>query len=149
MPGLPDASVSLAHTEGAVVAGVGWHPVGVDIETVRSRVDVGTQAAVLTETELRRVLAAPDPDRAFLRSWTLKECLVKIGAATLDTASEVELGLRSGGEQATAERPAVTRYGALHLVDWFDGDLDAVVAAAGAEPPEVAPFPLHQPAAAE
>lgn len=142
LPSLPSAHVSLAHTRGAVVAGVGWTPVGVDIETVRPGVDEGTGArsVVLTGAEVGRVRSAVDPPRAFLRHWTLKECLVKLGMATLDTASEIEIDPRT--ERRTAEGRTASRYGPLHLLDWFDGTLDAVVAAAGARAPVVAAVPF-------
>ena len=138
--GLPSAHVSLAHTRGAVVVGVGDRPLGVDIETVGAVGDVAgvTSSLLLSAAEVRRVRSAPDPARAFLRHWTLKECLVKVGVTTLDTAAEVEID--AGGVDA-AEGWAVTRHGPLHLVDWFDGSLDAVVAVAGSVLPRRTSFP--------
>ncbi|MGY1617069.1 4'-phosphopantetheinyl transferase family protein [Geodermatophilus sp. SYSU D00691] len=140
LSGLPAVHVSLAHTRGAVVTGAGRQPVGVDIEAVRPR--DGLEAAglplALTEAEVIRVRSAPDPAREFLRHWVLKECLVKVGVATLDSARDIEIDprtMRVGPDGRTR-----TRHGQLHLVDWFDGTLDAVVAAAGAALPVVGSF---------
>lgn len=135
---LPAVHISLAHTRGAVVGGVGRRPVGVDIEAGRSPVDLGDAALsfALAGAEIDRVRLAPNPVRSFLRHWTLKECLVKLGAATLDTASGIDLAL---AEQAAGGRTVKTFRG-LHLVDWFDEALDAVVAVASAERPEIASF---------
>lgn len=142
LPGLPAAHVSLAHTRGAVAAGVGWHPVGVDIETTSGgrEIGLGTRSSVLTATERVRVASAPDPTMAFLRHWTVKECLVKVGVATLDTLAEVDVGAVTG--RRTSGARSVSRYGRLHLTDWFDEQLDAMVAAVGVGPPEIVPFPL-------
>ena len=81
------------------------------------------------------VRAAKDPSIAFLRIWVRKECLVKVGAVTLDGLSRVEL-------DPTTERKAEAgrtrgRFGPLHLVDWFDPTLAVAVAAAAHEPPVV------------
>jgi 4'-phosphopantetheinyl transferase len=142
--GLPSAHVSLAHTRGAVVVGVADRPLGVDIETVGAVRDIAGPASslLLSGAEIRRVRSAPDPARAFLRHWTLKECLVKVGVTTLDTAAEV--GIDPGTVEA-ADNWTVSRHGPLHLVDWFDESLDAVVAVAGSAPPRRASFPMAGP----
>jgi 4'-phosphopantetheinyl transferase len=142
VPSVPATHVSLAHSRGAVAVGVGWSPVGVDIEPARPRGVIGAapMSVVLTDRETRRSQSTADPAREFLRHWTLKECLVKMGVATLDTASWIEIDTAS--EQRTAEGRTASRHGQLHLVDWFDDSLDAVVAAAAAEPPVVASFPF-------
>ncbi|MBY3555726.1 4'-phosphopantetheinyl transferase superfamily protein [Modestobacter lapidis] len=144
LPGAPAVHISLAYIRGAVVAGVGRHPVGVDIEAVRSA-DAGAAALsfALTGAEVCRVRSAPDPARMFLRLWTRKECLVKVGVLTLDTASQVELDPAT--EQPTAEGRTLSRHGPLHLLDWFDEALDAVVAAAGSASPFLASFPVPEP----
>ena len=139
--GLPDLHVSLAHTRGAVVAGADWRPVGVDVESARAR---GTSPAVMTyalsPAEIDRVRSARDRSAAFLRHWTRKESLVKVGAVTLDRLSTIDLdpgSERDGGAGRTS-----ARFGSLYLLDWFDAELDAVIAAAGWSPPVVGSFPL-------
>ena len=142
LAGMSSVHVSLAHTRGAVVAGVDWHPIGVDIEGLRFDVDLRDAAlrVGLTDAEMRRVRSAADPSRAFLRQWTRKECLVKIGVATLDTLPRVEID--PGTEERTADGRTTSRYGRLHLIDWVDGPLDAVVAAVGSGPPVVTAVPF-------
>jgi 4'-phosphopantetheinyl transferase len=114
----------------------------VDIEStsVEMEIGLGTRSAVLTATELRRVTSASDPTKAFLRHWTVKECLVKVGAATLDTMAEVDVGAET--DRRTAGGRAASRYGQLYLMDWFDEQLDAMVAVVGSRPPEIVPFAL-------
>ncbi|WP_324276432.1 4'-phosphopantetheinyl transferase superfamily protein [Blastococcus brunescens] len=84
--------MSLAHTRGAVAAGADRQPIGVDVE--RSPVgdlDPALLSLTLTPAETTRLRSADDPPAAFLRSWVRKECLVKVGAVTLDELSRVEL----------------------------------------------------------
>ncbi len=134
--GLPGLHVSLAHTRGAVVAGADRRPIGVDVERVRT---TGLDPAVLTYTltvaESAHVRAAGDPSGAFLRHWVRKECLVKVGAVTLDELSRVELDPTT--ERNAEEGRTRSRFGLLHLVDWFDPTLGVAVAAAAHEPPVV------------
>ncbi len=136
MAGLSGVHVSLAHTRGAVAAGAGWRPVGVDVEMIPAcDIEVASSSIVLSAAELGRVRSAGDPSTAFLRQWVRKECLVKMGLATLDTLRGVEIP--PGVEEAETRRTA-SRYGPVHLVDWVDQGMNAVVAAAGFEPPMLA-----------
>jgi 4'-phosphopantetheinyl transferase len=138
--GLPDLHVSLAHTRGAVVAGAAWRPVGVDVERARVRgPGPADMTYVLSATEIGRVRSAEDPSAAFLRHWVRKECLVKIGACTLDQLSAIEIDARS--ERDVGEGRTVTRFGSLYLTDWLDRGLDAVIAVAGERPPVVGTLP--------
>ncbi len=138
--GLPDLHISLAHSRGAVVAGADRHPVGVDVEGLRPRdLDAAVMSFTLTPAEIGRVRSARDPSTAFLRHWARKECLVKIGAATLDGLSRIEVDPRT--ERDAGGGRTVGRFGALHVADWVDGALDVVVAAAGSGPPVVESFP--------
>ncbi|WNV76037.1 4'-phosphopantetheinyl transferase superfamily protein [Geodermatophilus sp. DSM 44513] len=135
--GLPDLHVSLAHTRGAVVAGADSRPVGVDVEEARpGPPDPALLAAALTAAEAAEVRAAADPSAALLRSWVRKECLVKVGALTLDGLSQVALD--PAADRAAEDGRRRGRFGPLHLVDWSDPALGAAVAAAGHAPPVVA-----------
>ncbi|MGY1914928.1 4'-phosphopantetheinyl transferase family protein [Blastococcus sp. SYSU DS0973] len=139
--GLPDLHVSLAHTRGAVAAGADRRPIGVDVEGANTY--DATPAAMdyaLTSAELARVRSAEDPPTAFLRHWVRKECLVKVGVVSLDGLTRVELDPateRNAGGGRTS-----SRFGSLHLLDWFDRSLGVAIAAAAAEPPAVAAFPV-------
>ena len=134
--GLPELHVSLAHTRGAVVAGADRRPIGVDVEGARTRdLDPAVLAHTLTAAETARVRSASDPPFAFLRHWVRKECLVKLGVVTLDELSRVELDPTT--EQDVEEGRTRSRFGPLHLLDWFDPTLDVAVAAAAHGPPVV------------
>ncbi|MGY1683659.1 4'-phosphopantetheinyl transferase family protein [Geodermatophilus sp. SYSU D01176] len=134
--GLPELHVSLAHTRGAVVAGADRQPIGVDVERARTRdLAPAVLAHTLTAAEAARVRSASDPPLAFLRHWVRKECLVKLGVVTLDALSRVELDLAT--EQDVDEGRTRSRFGPLHLLDWFDPTLDVAVAAAAHRPPVV------------
>jgi 4'-phosphopantetheinyl transferase len=131
--------VSLGHARGVVVASAHTEPVGVDVERATSGADAPADRSVaLTSAESRRVGDAADPAREFLHHWVLKESLVKIGVATLDTLAGIEV--RAGAVRHAADGRTVSRRGALHLVDWFDEELDAVLGAAAHRPPLVRPF---------
>ncbi len=128
--------VSLAHTRGAVVAGADRRPIGVDVEGARTRdLDPALLAHTLTPAEAARVRSASDPPSAFLRHWVRKECLVKLGVVTLDELSHVELDPTT--EQDVEGGRTRSRFGSLHLLDWFDPTLDVAVAAAAHAPPVV------------
>jgi 4'-phosphopantetheinyl transferase len=127
--GLPELHVSLSHTRGAVVAGADRRPIGVDVEGLRTTdLDPAVLAATLTAAEAARVRSASDPPLAFLSHWVRKECLVKVGVATLDELSRVELDPTT--EQDGERGRTHSRFGSLHLVDWFDPALGVAVAAA-------------------
>lgn len=74
--GRPDVHFSIAHCRRAVAVLVAGQPVGVDVETVRSR-DASVAARCFDASERARIDAAIDPDREFFRYWTLKESYVK------------------------------------------------------------------------
>ena len=136
--GMPDLHVSLVHTRGAVVAGADRGPIGVDVERARSGVlDPAVLGFSLTAAETTRVRSAHDPSAAFLRHWVRKECLVKVGAVTLDELPRVELDPTT--EQDVGEGRTRSRFGPLHLLDWFDPTLGVAVAAAASGPPVAGP----------
>lgn len=136
----PRLYASLAHTKGYVIAAASVAAVGVDAERADRRfglVEVAGQ--VLSPTELSAVRADPDPDGAALRLWVRKECLVKLGVATLDTVRTVD-----------TPAPPVPTAAALHrtawrghtVLEWLaareEADRDATVALAAvcARPPD-------------
>ena len=133
--GMPSVHVSLAHARGVVVASAGRRPVAVDVERLGPGVvEPASSRVVLTAREVGRLRGARNPSTAFLRTWVRKECLVKLGLVSLDGLGRTELD-----PEVEVDRPAraVSRFGAVHLLDWVDEDLDAVVGAAGYEPPRV------------
>lgn len=126
--GEPDLYVSWSHTQGYVAAVAAGMPVGVDVERDRrTGIEPSLYASVLTEAEARIVRAAVRPEMAFLRQWVRKECLVKLGRATLDDMGRLEL---EAAPLRPEPRPSWREWspGLLGL-DWADAGNDAVGAA--------------------
>ncbi|WP_347060713.1 4'-phosphopantetheinyl transferase superfamily protein [Blastococcus sp. HT6-30] len=134
---LPGVHVSLSRTRHGVAAAAGWDAVAVDVESVSGDV-LAAMPVALSVAERRQVLAAPDRRVAFLRHWVRKECLVKIGATTLDDLRQVDLA--EVEEEVGPDGRARGRYRGLHMVDWIDPSLDVMVAVAAAVRPAVRPF---------
>ncbi|MBV6696013.1 4'-phosphopantetheinyl transferase superfamily protein [Kitasatospora aureofaciens] len=136
LPDRPDVHVSLSHTQGVVAAAAGYEPVGVDVElAARGGTLQGVAERVLTPAELALVVAAPEPDRAFLRLWVRKESLIKIGRAGMDSLAEVDLSALP--LDVPADGPLRSRYLDLHLLDWTDPEHGAAVAAVSTAEPQV------------
>jgi 4'-phosphopantetheinyl transferase len=93
----PDLSVSWSHTAGGVAAVAGAGPVGVDIEGLHGRDFELLRRKTLTAGELRWAEAQRDPDAAFLRLWTRKEALIKVGKLSLGSMAEADLVGDDGG----------------------------------------------------
>ncbi len=131
---IPALHLSLSHTPGYVAAVAGWNPIGVDVERL-GRIDVDSTVAelLLTPAERTRMDAAPDRNRAFLRSWVRKEALVKLGVLSLDALTSADLaGL------AITEGPRVTqRWRDLFVFDWSDATAGTLGAAVGAGVPRL------------
>lgn len=83
--GLPQVSVSWSHSRGHVAATASSGAVAVDVE--RRRDVVLWQA--LSPDERDWVDGQHDRPRAFARLWCRKECVVKLGHASLDHLSDV------------------------------------------------------------
>ncbi|MEV0694502.1 4'-phosphopantetheinyl transferase superfamily protein [Streptomyces sp. NPDC050388] len=77
-----DVQLSWAHSGGEVVVALSERQrVGVDIESLEHfSVTPALLAAALPVAEAEQVLAAGDTRRAFLRMWTVKEALAKLGS---------------------------------------------------------------------
>ncbi|WP_051871242.1 4'-phosphopantetheinyl transferase family protein [Streptomyces sclerotialus] len=117
----PDLGVSLTHTRGRVAAAAAPGPVGIDLETdPGGPLDWRVAHRACTERELAALRRHDRPLRAFLRQWVRKESLVKVGVATLDELSRLDLPVYG------QEPP---RWGAWRLTDWAAGDAVGCVAA--------------------
>jgi 4'-phosphopantetheinyl transferase len=101
---------NLAHSEGRGLLAVARHPVGIDVEVLRDRVDVEAVAAsFFSPEELAAFRALPQRDRrrAFFTVWTRKEAFMKAtgrglseapaGFAVLAVAGSPALRLVVGG----------------------------------------------------
>lgn len=138
LAGLPDVHVSWAHSRGAVVAAAAWHPVGVDVEALPSDGAAVGRFPGLAPAERWQLRSAVDPPLLALRHWVRKECLVKVGTATLARIDRIDLSRLT--ERRDRAGRAVSRYRGLHLVDWCDPTRRALVAVAGTGMPTVRSF---------
>ena len=91
--GYPEVTVSWSHTRGYVGAVAAFDPVGIDLESVNELPDDLTSRAHrgTTPIEAVRILAAPDPARAYLRTWVAKEALTKVGVLAAGNYSRVDV----------------------------------------------------------
>lgn len=125
----PDIHVTWSHGRGYVAAGAAEIPIGVDVE-VLGHAQLAPELAdtVLTCADAAAVRTAAQPERAFLRQWARKECLIKLGFATLNTVRHIDL---AGLPVEPGDRPSLWRpwRDGLHVLDWWDGTQQAVGAA--------------------
>ena len=75
--GHPEICFNLSHCKEAVACVVSDTPVGVDVAFVRSYKD-GLAHYTMNDEELQVIQAAPNPDVAFIRLWTMKEAALKL-----------------------------------------------------------------------
>lgn len=73
----PDIHISLSHCREAVACVVSDQRIGIDVETFEHYSEEVARR-VLSDEEMRQVLASPRPDVAFTRLWTMKESLFKL-----------------------------------------------------------------------
>lgn len=97
--------VSWSHSGGGVAAAASTTPVGIDLERVGGRPVV---QGVLSPGESRAVQEADDPPVEFLRWWTRKEALVKVGACAIEDFATIDLSASPDG------------WGSWHLGSWHD-----------------------------
>jgi 4'-phosphopantetheinyl transferase len=112
----PRLHLSLSHTHGYVAAVASPAPVAVDVEHALKAADDRLDAlaeTVLTPAERYLVRTALDPARTFAQLWVRKESLIKLGRATLDTLSTLDVSPALG-------RPTLAGH---VLVAWESGDL--------------------------
>ena len=74
--GHDDIHFNLSHCDNAVACAVGRNPVGIDVESI-DRYSPELLPVTMSETEQQQILAAPRPEVAFIRLWTMKESLLK------------------------------------------------------------------------
>lgn len=91
--GMESLYVTLSRSRSWVAAAAATAAIGVDIEPVGSgRMGNGDlYEAVLTPCELEEVKRAEEPEVAFLRLWTCKEALVKVGQIGLDAFAHTDV----------------------------------------------------------
>ena len=75
--GHPEVYFNLSHCKEAAACVVSDHPVGIDVESIRSYKDALAHYA-MNEEEVRQLEASDHPDAAFIRLWTMKEATLKL-----------------------------------------------------------------------
>lgn len=133
--GLPGIDFSLSHSGKMVMCALGdAGAVGCDIESLRER---GTAVArrFFTESEYRHIICAAEPEREFIRCWTLKESYVKM----LGTGLSIPL---SSFEINPGPPPAVVGMPALFFYEYEPAESYAA-ALCTAAPPTAPPVTLN------
>ena len=75
--GHPEIFFNLSHCRSVAACVVASSPVGVDVEDVREFKD-SLARYVLNDEEYAMISSSPQPDREFIRLWTMKESCLKL-----------------------------------------------------------------------
>ena len=75
--GRPDVFFSLSHCREAAVCVVSSEPVGIDVESIREYRE-SLVRYTMNDAEVLSIESSPDPARAFIRLWTMKEATLKL-----------------------------------------------------------------------
>ena len=127
--GPADTYVAWSHARGYVAAAAAPVPVGVDAEVLgATSVTAGLVDSVLGASVAATILAAADPEPAFLRQWTRRECLVKLGLITLDTMGTMALPDPPDLPRGSGQRWQLWRDD-LRILEWTTADPPALGAA--------------------
>ncbi|RSK81055.1 4'-phosphopantetheinyl transferase superfamily protein [Pandoraea apista] len=144
LPAHPGLHVSLSHTRGAVAAACAIVPIGIDIEHWNEALDADADFPGMSARERLRLDAfssvahthhAPSPRAlAWLRLWTRKESLVKVGETTLDAMPEVDMSRLPMSEVPLRTWQRRVAHGRWAMTDWLDPGLrvTGTVSSAGA-----------------
>lgn len=133
LPAHPGLHVSLSHTRGAVAAACAIAPIGIDIEQWDAASAADSDLPGLSERE-RALLGAfskvvythhaPSPRTlAWLRLWTRKESLVKVGETTLDGMRDVDMSGLPMNEMPLRAWQRHVVHGMWAMTDWLDPGL--------------------------
>lgn len=144
LPAHPGLHVSLSHTRGAVAAACAIVPIGIDVEHWDEALAADSDLPGLSERERVRLGAfsgvahthhTPSPRAlAWLRLWTRKESLVKVGETTLDSMSDVDMSDLPMSEAPLRVWQRHVAHGLWAMTDWLDPGLRVTgsVASSGA-----------------
>ena len=73
----PHIHFNMSHCTEAAVCAISPHPIGIDVERIRSY-NESVARYTMNDEEMRQILSSPHPDIAFIRLWTMKEALLKL-----------------------------------------------------------------------
>jgi 4'-phosphopantetheinyl transferase len=80
--GHPEIFFNLSHCKEAVACVVSDHPVGIDVEGLRQYKESLAEYC-MNDAEQLQIKASEDPDKAFVRLWTMKEATIKLLGTTI------------------------------------------------------------------
>ncbi len=80
----PDIHFNLSHCLTAVACAVSDHPIGIDIESIRTAKPALVRHT-MSESEANHILTSPNPDIEFTILWTRKEALLKMSGSGIST----------------------------------------------------------------
>ncbi|VVD77641.1 4'-phosphopantetheinyl transferase family protein [Pandoraea terrigena] len=133
LPAHPGLHVSLSRTRGAVAAACAIAPVGIDVEHWDEAWLADADLPGVNERERIRLNAfagvaythhAPSPRAlAWLRLWTRKESLIKVGDATLDAMTAIDLSALPMSEAPLRTWQRRVAHGGWAMTDWLDAAL--------------------------
>ncbi len=122
--GRSDIHFNISHSGGYAAAAVCDHPVGVDVQVVRS-VSPRLAEKVCDACERKYIERSAEPNRAFIRLWALKESYVKaIGMGMAFPMNEISFRL---GSSDTVTGRISNKEGLFTLRDYGDYVLAACV----------------------
>ncbi len=75
--GHPGIHFNLSHCPQAAICALSSHPIGIDVESIRSYKE-SVARYTMNDEEMRQITTSPRPDIAFIRLWTKKEALLKL-----------------------------------------------------------------------
>lgn len=73
----PGIHFNLSHCQEAAICAISGHPIGIDVERLRSYNEMVARYT-MNEEEMRQIISSPHPDIAFISLWTRKEALLKL-----------------------------------------------------------------------
>lgn len=92
---------SISHCKQGVAVAVSEYPIGIDIESIRTRGD-GLIERTMNQEEQKRIKNAPYPNASFISHWCLKEAMVKcIGTGIQENIRDILAPLRHSNQYAT------------------------------------------------
>ncbi|WP_150626037.1 4'-phosphopantetheinyl transferase family protein [Pandoraea captiosa] len=130
LPAHPGLHVSLSHTRGVVAATCAISPVGIDVEHWDAALATDAELPGLNERERMRLGAfasvahthhAPSPRAlAWLRLWTRKESLIKLGGLTLADMTGIDLSRLPMSEAPLRAWQRRVAHDMWAMTDWLD-----------------------------
>lgn len=100
----PDIHFNISHCKTAIAVAVSSEPIGIDIESIRKHTPALVERT-MNPQESRQIMESSDPQREFIRLWTIKESVFKLsGSGITDDIREI-LSLSPSFRVTIEEKP--------------------------------------------